>query len=781
MSALPRAPWKLQPWSGLGIRARLFLLVTLVLGGVAIAISLYLPTRAREWSLAALDREATTVGRLAAHSVTPALLFGDTKDAELVLEGVRATAGIANLEVMGLDNQRFASAGEVEQPSGSRSLPGGESANALIRRSSTPIVHSGKRIGTVHLGVSLAGLERDVRRVRNLIWTLSALLFLLATAITVAIGAPLIRPLAGMVLTAQRISQGDRDERVVVTTRDEAGKLAQAMNLMLDNLQQARWDLEVLNRDLEHRVEDRTRELGREIEERKRGQEALQRANERFELAASAVEGAIYDWDASTNRVLWSDGLTRVFGHRSSEAFNTFSWWESQIHPEDQQRVRAQFDADLAAGRDFLCEYRFHRSDSRYLNVLDRGRLLRDDEGRTVRMVGVMENITALRQLEEQYLHSQRMEAVGRLAGGVAHDFNNLLTTILGYSEILAASLDASDPQSESVAEIRKASERASGLTQQLLAFSRKQPVSPRVLDVRTVVTEMENMLRRLIGEDVLLETTFPAARLYVRADRSQLDQLVINVAVNARDAMPKGGAFSISVSAIELDDTFVRGHLGAQAGSHVLLEFRDTGAGMSADTLGRIFEPFYTTKEVGKGTGLGMSIVYGIVSQNGGYVAVESAPGAGTCVRVYLPVSPEAPEALHPRAAAQSSRGAERIMVVEDEAALRGLLRRHLKNHGYEVIEARDGAQALQVARTVAGKIDLVLTDLVMPVMSGREMADRLRQERVGVNVLYMSGYPEDRTTDHTDLAASPNYISKPFALQDLLLKIRETLDSAV
>jgi PAS domain S-box-containing protein len=781
LSALPRAPWKREAWSGLGIRARLFLLVTLVLGGVAIAISLYLPAQARQWSLAALDRETTTVGRLAAHSVTPALLFGDRTDAELVLEGVRATAGIAYLEVIGPDNKRFASAGEVDEPGSVSGDPTREPGDPLIRRSSTPIVHSGNRIGTVHLGASLAGLERDVKRVRNIIWALSALLFLFATAITVAIGAPVIRPLAGMVLTAQRISEGRHSERVAVTSRDEAGKLARAMNLMLDNLQQARGDLEKLNRDLEDRVEDRTRELEREIDERKRGQEALQRANERFELAASAVEGAIYDWNAATNVVFWSDGLSRVFGHRASEAFNTFGWWASQIHPEDQQRVRAQFESDLAAGRDFLCEYRFRGSDNRYLNVLDRGRLLRDASGAALRMVGVMENITALRQLEEQFLHSQRMEAVGRLAGGVAHDFNNLLTTILGYSEILAASLDASDPQAESVAEIRKAGERASGLTQQLLAFSRKQPVSPRVLDVRAVLTEMENMLRRLIGEDVLLGTSFPSERLYVRADRSQLDQLVINVAVNARDAMPKGGSFSISASAVDLDDSFVRAHLGAQAGAHVLIEFRDTGTGMSADTLGRIFEPFYTTKEVGKGTGLGMSIVYGIVSQNGGYVAVESAPGAGTCVRVYLPVSPEAPEAVHPPAAAPVSRGAERIMVVEDEAALRGLLRRHLKNNGYEVIEARDGAQALQVARAVAGKIDLVLTDVVMPVMSGREMAERLRKERADVNVLYMSGYPEDRTTDHADLAGNLNYISKPFALQDLLLKIRETLDSAV
>jgi PAS domain S-box-containing protein len=756
------------------------LVVTLVLGGVAVAISLYFPARARAWSLAALDRETSTVGRLAAHSVTPALLFGDPKDAEQVLEGVRATTGVTYLEVVDLEGKRFASAGGARGPG---ELPAGvvsEPVDALLRQSSTPIMHTGKRIGTVNMGASLVGLERDVTRIRNTIWAMSAVLFLLAIAVTVALGTPVIQPLAGMVRTAQRISQGERDERVPVTSRDEAGKLAQAMNLMLDNLQSARQELETLNRDLEHRVEVRTQELAREVTERKRGQEALQKSNERFELAASAVEGAIYDWDADADRVLWSDGLTRVFGHRESEVLNTRHWWESQIHPEDQARAREHLAADLAAGRDFLCEYRFQNSEGQYLTVLDRGRLLRDASGRAVRMVGVLENITALRQLEEQYLHSQRMEAVGRLAGGVAHDFNNLLTTILGYSEILEATLALSDPRRLDVAEIRKAGDRASGLTQQLLAFSRKQPVSLRVLDIRAVLSDLENMLRRLIGEDILLETRLPERPLRVRADRSQIDQLLLNVAVNARDAMPNGGALAISASEVELDDAFVRGHLGSQTGRHVLIEVRDTGSGMSSETLTRIFEPFYTTKEVGKGTGLGMSIVYGIVSQNGGYVVVDSAPGKGTCVRIYLPVSSGEPDAVSLPPTALSSRGNERVMIVEDEGALRALLRAHLKSHGYEVIEARDGQQALQVARAVAGKIDLVLTDLVMPEMGGREMADRLRGERAGVRVLYMSGYPEDRTTDHADLATSPNFLRKPFALQDLLRKVRETLDAA-
>ncbi len=757
-----------RAFSSLGLRMRLLVVVALVLAGMTAMISTYFPARARASSYAALVREASTVGRVAAHSIAPALLFGDRTDAESVLEGLRETAGVAYLIVVASDGTSFAAAGIAEP----YSEPG-------IHRLSTPIVHAGKTLGRVDVGVALSGLEAEVKRIRNSIWAFSAALFLLATGVTVGLGTMVIRPLAGMIATAQRISRGEHDERVPVRSSDETGRLAQAMNLMLDDLQAARRELELLNRDLEKRVDVRTEELAGEVAERKRGQEALQRSNERFELAASAVDGAIYDWSMEGNVLSWSDGLTRVFGYRPAENLDLTKWWSSHVHPEDLERVRRQHEATLADSSDFLCEYRLAHHDGRYLNVLDRGRLVADSSGRPVRMVGVVENITELRQLEEQFLHSQRMEAVGRLAGGVAHDFNNLLTTILGYSEILQATMEPSDPRLADVAEIRKSGERAAGLTQQLLAFSRKQRTTPRLLDIGSVLTDLERMLRRLIGEDILLETAIPPERLQVMADRSQLDQVLINVAVNARDAMPRGGRLAISADRVELDDSFVRVHLGSKPGPHVLVEILDNGMGMPQDVLARVFEPFFTTKEVGKGTGLGMSIVYGIISQWGGYVSVESAPEKGTIVRLYLPVALGEPE---PAASAAPSvnRGTERVLVVEDEASLRALLRTHLAKNGYEVIEARDGEQALQVAGAVAGSIDLVLTDLVMPNMGGREMADCLRRRQPDLRVLFMSGYSEDRTRDYAELAASEQFLSKPFALQDLLRKVRQILDGS-
>ena len=755
-----------RAFSSLGLRMRLLVVVALVLAGMTAMISTYFPARARASSFEALVREASTVGRVAAHSIAPALLFDDHTDAVSVLAGIRETAGVAYLVVVAADGTTFAAAGIAEP----YSQPG-------IHRLSTPIVHAGKTLGRVDVGVALSGLEAEAKQIRSSIWAFSAALFLLATGVTVGLGTMVIRPLAGMIATAQRISRGEHDERVPVRSSDETGRLAKAINRMLDDLQAARRELELLNQDLEKRVDVRTEELAGEIVERKRGQEALQRSNERFELAASAVDGAIYDWSMEGNVLSWSDGLTRVFGYRPSENLDLAKWWSSHVHPEDLERVRRQHEAALADASDFLCEYRLAHHDGRYLSVLDRGRLLCDPSGQPVRMVGVVENITELRQLEEQFLHSQRMEAVGRLAGGVAHDFNNLLTTILGYSEILQATMDPTDPRLEDVAEIRKSGERAAGLTQQLLAFSRKQRTTPRLLDVGSVLTDLERMLRRLIGEDILLETAIPQERLLVMADRSQLDQVLINIAVNARDAMPRGGKLAISAVSVELDDSFVRVHLGSRPGPHVRIEIRDNGMGMPQEVLARVFEPFYTTKEVGKGTGLGMSIVYGIIAQWGGYVSVESAPERGTIVRLYLPVTVGEPEPAAP-AAPSAIRGTERVLVVEDEASLRALLRTHLSKNGYEVIEARDGQQALQVAGAVAGSIDLVLTDLVMPNMGGREMADSLRRKQPDLRVLFMSGYSEDRTRDYAELAAGEQFLSKPFALQDLLHKVRQILD---
>ena len=385
----------------------------------------------------------------------------------------------------------------------------------------------------------------------------------------------------------------------------------------------------------------------------------------------------------------------------------------------------------------------------------------------------------ALLRSEEQLRASQKMEAVGRLAGGVAHDFNNLLTVIQGHSELLLARLRDDDPIRKEIEEIRKASERAAGLTRQLLAFSRRQVLQARVLDLNEAVADMEKMLRRLIGEDIELITRLGPGIAHVKADPGQLEQVIMNLAVNARDAMPEGGQLTIETADATLDEEFCRTHPPTHPGRYVMLALIDTGIGMSPEILSHVFEPFFTTKEKGRGTGLGLATVYGIVKQSEGYVWVESAPGGGSSFRIYLPPVDEPMQTTEPRVGgAATDAGSETILLVEDEPVVRELARRILEMNGYTVLEAGDVVEARRLCDTHAGPIHLLLTDVVMPVMSGRGLADALSGLRPDMRVLYMSGYTDDAIVRHGVLLKGVSFLQKPFTPQDLAAKIREVLD---
>jgi PAS domain S-box-containing protein len=407
------------------------------------------------------------------------------------------------------------------------------------------------------------------------------------------------------------------------------------------------------------------------------------------------------------------------------------------------------------------------------------GRTVSDGgRGRTFELFA--EDVTERRTLEQQLRQSQKMEAVGRLAGGIAHDFNNLLMVISGYSEFLLDRLGP-DPALRSPAqEIASAAVRATTLTRQLLAFSRKQMLAPKILDLNGVVTENFKMLTRMIGEDIDLMMV-PAADLgSVRADAGQIEQVIMNLAVNARDAMPSGGKLTIETSNVSLDDEYARFHAPLKTGSYVMLAISDTGAGMDSETQSHIFEPFFTTKGP-KGTGLGLSTVYGIVKQSGGYIWVYSEPGKGTTFKIYLPRVAEAAEtpALVAIPAESTDPGTETILLVEDEANLRYLARQYLEKQGYRVIEAADGAVAMQIAVAHEGVIHLLLTDVIMPGMNGRELAQRISEIRPNVKILYMSGYTENVIGRNGTLDAGVRLLQKPFSLRDLKSKVREVLDT--
>jgi PAS domain S-box-containing protein len=405
---------------------------------------------------------------------------------------------------------------------------------------------------------------------------------------------------------------------------------------------------------------------------------------------------------------------------------------------------------------------------------------MRGSDGELQGAVCMALDVTDRKQLEEQFRQAQKMEAVGRLAGGIAHDFNNLLMVIQGYADLLTDRLPEGDGMRRNAEQIQVASQRATGLTRQLLAFSRKQMLAPKVLNIQSVVGEMEKILRRLIGEDVELSTSADSDLWLVKADRSQIEQVIMNLAVNARDAMPQGGRLTIEACNVELDESFGHAPAMLSPGKYVLLAVTDNGCGMNAETQAHIFEPFYTTKEKGKGTGLGLATVYGIVKQSGGYIWVYSEPGHGTTFKIYLPRIEEESAAAgrDVRPDTRSlQRGSETVLLVEDEKGVRDLAREYLEMIGYTVIDAESGHTALELASMHAGTIDLLMTDVVMPGISGRELADRVVQVRPGIKVLFMSGYTDQAVVHHGILQDNAVLLQKPFTLATLASKLREIL----
>ena len=403
---------------------------------------------------------------------------------------------------------------------------------------------------------------------------------------------------------------------------------------------------------------------------------------------------------------------------------------------------------------------------------------LRDANGNILGTFGVSRDVTERKSLEGQLRQTAKIEAIGRLAGGVAHDFNNLLTIISGYGQLLQERLspEALGP----VEEILKASDRAATLTRQLLAFSRRQILAPQVLDLNSVVANMEKMLGRLIGEDIELATVQQPGLGRVKADPGQIEQVIMNLVVNSRDAMPEGGKITIETANVHLDKTYARRHPGATPGPQVMLAVSDTGMGMDAETLTHVFEPFFTTKEKGKGTGLGLATVYGIVKQSAGYIWVYSEPGRGSTFKIYLPrVEEPGREAEPAKAGSELAKGSETVLVVEDEEGVRSLVCETLESHGYKVLEARGADDALSIFEQYAEPIHLLLTDVVMPQMGGKELAKRLSSVHPETKVLYMSGYTDNAIVRHGVLEGGTPFLQKPFVPQTLVRKVRQVLDT--
>jgi hypothetical protein len=520
--------------------------------------------------------------------------------------------------------------------------------------------------------------------------------------------------------------------------------------------------------------------VARDVTERKKSEEALRESEERFRQLTGTIKEVFWMTDPDKNEIIYvSPAYEEIWGRTCRGLSENPRGWMEAIHPEDRDRVLRAALSRQATG-EYDEEYRIIRPDGSVRWIRDRAYPVRHPAGRVYRIAGIAEDVTESKKLSEQLRQSQKMEAVGQLAGGVAHDFNNLLTIIIGYSDMLLGR-DLDDRQRREISGIRSAAERAARLTRQLLAFSRQQMLQARVLDLNEIVREMEKMLRRLIGEDVELVTACAPSLRKVKADPGQVEQVLMNLVVNARDAMPDGGTLIIETQNAELDDEFCRRHAGARPGRYVMLAVGDSGRGMSAEVKRHIFEPFFTTKEKGKGTGLGLSTVYGIVKQSEGYISVYSEEGKGTTFKVYLPRLEEEGDTPEPDGATSGPpRGTETVLVVEDEAVVRDLVRNMLESLGYTVLAAANGEEAVGVCRTHEGPIHLALTDVVMPVMGGPDATRQMLAMRPDMRLLFMSGYTDHAALRRGILSQGTPFLQKPFTSEGLARKVREVLDSA-
>ena len=512
-----------------------------------------------------------------------------------------------------------------------------------------------------------------------------------------------------------------------------------------------------------------------DITDRKRAEDELRESQQRYRDLVENAHDIIYTHDLDGNYTSINKAGEQITGYSRAETLKLNI--ADTLAPEYLEKTLEMLNRRLAGEKVTAYEQEMIARDGRRIAVEANTRLVFAD-GVPVGVQGIARDVTERKQLEEQLRQSQKLEAIGRLAGGVAHDFNNLLTVIGGYSSILLRKLPQESPHRSGVEEIRKASDRACGLTRQLLAFSRKQILQPKVLDLNMVVTDLEKMVRRLIGEDIDLLTVTTPGLGKVRADPGQIEQVLLNLIVNARDAMPQGGKVTIETRNVVLSKDYAEQH-AATPGPYVMLALSDTGCGMEATTQARIFEPFFTTKRAGEGTGLGLATVYGIVKQSGGNIWLYSEVDRGTTFKIYLPRVDEATDKEEAGVARPTPRGTETILLVEDEDQVRTIVKAILESQGYHVLAAPNGEEALKISQELEGEIHLMITDVVMPHLSGRELAERIAAIRPGLRVLFMSGYTDDAIVRHGLLDQKFNFLQKPFDSATVARKVREVLDS--
>jgi PAS domain S-box-containing protein len=742
----------------LSIRQKLQTIVMATSAAALLVASLVFTLFDRSTFLRGKTQDLTVTARMVGSNSTAALSFGDAKSAGEILSALQAKQNVINACIYRKNGTVFASYSRNAATSDFNPPLAQIQSTSIVNNHMIlfqPILLNGYSIGTIFIEADLTDLSERLTRfleIDFLVLLVSlAVAFLLSTRLQRIISGP-IQELADTALAVS--TEENYSIRAAKKGNDEIGLLFDQFNSMLDRIQQRDTALQDAHNELENRVVERTSYLNALIEN-------------------SPL--AILVLDPAQRVQLYNPAFENLFQCSREDIGKPVL----DLFPNEKTlpEVNAASEAGSEKTRVSLITRR-KRKDGSYVDV-ELHLVPLTVKGRVLGSLGIYQDITKRRVLEQQLQMAQKMEAVGRLSGGIAHDFNNLLGVILGYIQVIKRTLVPGNSLYEYAEEIEKASRRAVSLTRQLLAFSRQQVLEPVVLILNTLVADMEKMLPRLIGEDIDLKLILAPTLGQVKADPGQLEQVLMNLAVNARDAMPDGGKLTIQTANAEIDAAFVREHPGSIAGEYVMLAVTDTGTGMEPETQAQIFEPFFTTKGRDKGTGLGLATVYGVVKQSNGYITVESEIGKGSLFTIYLPrVEQHAAAPVKSSPEPRNYRGSETILLVEDAEPLRKLARLFLMENGYHVFAAADGSEAQKVAAQISGPIDLLLTDVVMPGVNGRVLAERLAPSHPGMKILYMSGYTDSFIAGHGVLEPGVHLLRKPFTEEVLVRKVRELLD---
>lgn len=742
-------PTRLSP-PGSSLHTKLMLTLAILVTLAVVCVAYVLLERERETRFMELERRADRMTDLASHSVAYSVWNVDLDAIDRQLASLASDPEVAQFSITAVGYGKLR---EVTKPLGLLIDP-------IVRIQAitfTAAETGSQKIGEVRVVLTRALVEQAITEVHRAFWVLVlVILAVLYAATFVLLRRMVIAPVKRLESMVDQIALGDLDARCPVESSDELGRLAQRVNTMAERLRESDGNL----RD----------------------------SKTRLQLVLDGSQLGYWDWDIVTGEVTRNDRWAEMLGYTLEEVEYSVNQWTDLHHPDDRTLAWKSINDHLEGHTPaHEIEYRMRAKDGQYKWILDQAKIVSwDAQGKPVRMCGTHKDITKHKlaeqerdKLQSQLTQAQKMESVGQLAGGVAHDFNNMLSVILGYAELALDQVDPSSSLHQDLLDIYAAARRSADITRQLLAFARKQTIAPRILDLNETVGGMLKMLQRLIGEDISLAWLPGSGLGQVKMDPSQLDQLLANLCINARDAIAGVGKVTVETGMITFDEEYCKDHPGFTPGDFTVLVVSDDGCGMDKEILLKVFEPFFTTKAVGQGTGLGLATVYGIVKQNDGFINVYSEPGHGTTFKIYLPVHLSVSGNIQVKTVPEINMGGtETILIVEDDAMVLRMGKTMLERLGYTVLTANTPADAIQLAKTSTSRIHLIITDVVMPEMNGRDLADQLRTLDSDSKILFMSGYTADVIAHRGILDEGVCFIHKPFSIKDLAVKVRGALE---